>query len=445
MVLLNLLPTQSRLASPPASSPPAGHSLPARLPPPHCPPDSRHPRLERLTSKGGWRKRWVVLEPRKGLLCYMQVCTGGWCRLSVRGHNSPLLFSLTLGPAPPSPGCPCLPAARRRPAPAHVLQPARSIGGGRPSGQAVKGRCAVLPYGPPVQASTAAFSGSKARACPLTIRKLTLHLLTCTAGTVVRGSDPLVFHIAGALAAGSGTPSIVTLRAHTASAKEAWLAQLRAAVASSAATEPEPAKPVAAAALHRASTGGSEEAEAGGAAAQGGVRRKISTAVFAEEPPAAAGEEEPGQEDVVADDPEAAAAAQLAAEEALLADIAAQAAQRGLRPGEQAVLQAALKVWVGGDLNGRNSWLGWLQWIRRIFAPCLPATVGNMSPRPPSPSIIQAIESYVRSARDRLLSQAHKTLSTCMLLGRREALDQALLAVVLPPGAPTPRADYDDM
>lgn len=169
----------------------------------------------------------------------------------------------------------------------------------------------------------------------------------------MRGSDPLVFHIAGALAAGSGIPSIVTLRAHTASAKEAWLAQLRAAVASSNGTEPEPAKPVAAAALHRASTGGSEEAEAGGAAAQGGLPRKISTAVFAEEPPAAAGEEEPGQ-DVWADDPEAAAAAQLAAEEALLADIAAQAAQRGLRPGEQAVLQAALKVWAGGDLNGCN-------------------------------------------------------------------------------------------
>lgn len=51
----------------------------------------------------------------------------------------------------------------------------------------------------------------------------------------------------------------------------------------------------------------------------------------------------------------------------------------------------------------------------------------------------------MRTARDRLLSQAHKTLSTCMLLGRREALDQALLAVVLPSGAPTPRADFDDM
>lgn len=183
-----------------------------------------------------------------------------------------------------------------------------------------------------------------------------------------------MFHVSGAQAVGHSTTSIVTLRAATASAKEAWLAQLRAAVAGSNAEEP--AKPVAAV-LHRASTGGSEEAE-GGVAAQGSVPRKISTAVFAEEPPAAAaaGEEEVGQADSAngvqeedeaseaSDDPEAAAAAQLAAEEALVADIAAQAAQRSLRPGEQAVLQAALKVRAGlilksgmgetGSLEGRE-------------------------------------------------------------------------------------------
>lgn len=192
--------------------------------------------------------------------------------------------------------------------------------------------------------------------CTLT-RKfyLCVHL---PAGTVVRGSDPLVFHVCGAQAAGHNTTSIVTLRAATASAKEAWLAQLRAAVAGGSTTEP--AKPVAAG-LHRASTGGSEEAEAG-SATQGNVPRKISTAVFAEEPAAAAaaGEEEFGQTGsangrqeeeeeapAASDDPEAAAAAQLAAEEALVADIAAQAAQRSLRPGEQAVLQAALKVRAG--------------------------------------------------------------------------------------------------
>ena len=50
----------------------------------------------------------------------------------------------------------------------------------------------------------------------------------------------------------------------------------------------------------------------------------------------------------------------------------------------------------------------------------------------------------MRGARDRLLGQARKTISSCMLLGRREALDQALLAVVLPPGAAPPRADFDD-
>jgi len=164
----------------------------------------------------------------------------------------------------------------------------------------------------------------------------------------VRGSDPLVFHISGALVVGHGTTSIVTLRAHTVSAKEAWLAQLRAAVAGSSAAEP--AKP-AAAVLHRGSTGGSEEGEAGDVA-QGGVPRKISTAVFPEEPAVPAVEDEHGQgnsggeldEEEAEEDPEAAATAKLAAEEALLDEIAAQAARRSLRPGEQAVLQAALKV-----------------------------------------------------------------------------------------------------
>ena len=56
----------------------------------------------------------------------------------------------------------------------------------------------------------------------------------------------------------------------------------------------------------------------------------------------------------------------------------------------------------------------------------------------------QAIKGYVHAARGRLLRQAHKTLSTHMLLGRREAMDQALLAVVLPPGVAPPRADVDD-
>ena len=159
-----------------------------------------------------------------------------------------------------------------------------------------------------------------------------------------------MFHISGALAVGHGTTSIVTLRAHTASAKEAWLAQLRAAVAGGSAAEP--AKP-AAAALHRGSTGGSEEGEAGDVA-QGGVPRKISTAVFPEEPAAPAVEDEHGQgttaggmqeeDEEAEEDPEAAATAKLAAEEALLHEIEGQAARRSLRPGERAVLQAALKV-----------------------------------------------------------------------------------------------------
>ncbi|PRW58789.1 nuclear pore complex NUP98A isoform X1 isoform B [Chlorella sorokiniana] len=285
--------------------------------------------LERLTSKGGWRKRWVVLEPRKGLLCYMK-------------H-----------------------AADRHPPTSFSLQGATVVDG------------------------------------PL--------IKPSRAGTVVRGSDPLVFHLSGALLVGTASTSIVTLRAHTASAKEAWLAQLCAAVAGTTTAAAETAKP-AAAVLHRASTGGSEDAEASGAAQGGtGVPRKISTAVFAEEPSAAAAEEEhheqaedaqglQEEEEEADGDPEAAAAAKLADEEALVADIAAQAARRSLRPGEQAVLEAALK----------------------------------------------AIESYVHAARGRLLSQAQKTLSTCMLLGRREAMDQALLAVVLPPGAAPPRADFND-
>lgn len=174
-----------------------------------------------------------------------------------------------------------------------------------------------------------------------------------SAGSVVRGSDPLVFHISGALAVGHGTTSIVTLRAHTASAKEAWLAQLRAAVAGGNGAA-EPAKP-AAAVLHRGSTGGSEEGEVGDVA-QGGVPRKISTAVFPDEPAGTALEEEHAQDtnkeqEEAEEDAEAAATAKRAAEEALLDEIEAQAARRSLRPGEQAVLQAALKVRAGVDLN----------------------------------------------------------------------------------------------
>lgn len=178
-------------------------------------------------------------------------------------------------------------------------------------------------------------------------------------GMAVVREHALVFHVVGA--GGKEGPMVLSLRAATAAAKAAWVKQLQAVLAGSGGDSSQEAAKPAAVAVRRASTGNSEDAEAG-AAGQGGVPRKISTAVFADQPPPTAAEEEEAADLAAGEqesDPEAAAAAQLAAEKALVAEIQAQAARRTLRPGERAVLEAAVKVRTSvGLLGAVASWRG---------------------------------------------------------------------------------------
>lgn len=163
----------------------------------------------------------------------------------------------------------------------------------------------------------------------------------------------------------------------------AWVERLQAACAAPAVAPPTLAS----------KAGGAEQAaELEGSA----VPRKISTAVYpdvtpaAEEAAAAVPPDEGGEE--------AAAAARAAAEDALVAEIAAQAARPALSPAEAAVLERILEV------------------ARRCVA----------------------------ASAARLLAMTQKTISTAMLLGRREALHQGLLAVLLRPGAAPACLDFVD-
>ena len=209
--------------------------------------------------------------------------------------------------------------------------------------------------------------------------------------------------------------ALITLRASTHAAKQAWVEQLQAAVtgsgggakASTAAPAAAAAVPAALAALSRSSSA-SENAGVGAPAAPStaaGVPRKISTAIF---PSASESIERPSSSTRAAACPQLAAAESVgngiegegaaAAEEALLAAIAAQAAQRQPTPQQAAVLAC----------------------------------------------VVGAAASYVEAARTRLAGMTQRIVSASMLQGRQEELRQGLLAVLLPPGATAARLGFDD-
>ena len=202
--------------------------------------------------------------------------------------------------------------------------------------------------------------------------------------------------------------ALITLRASTHAAKQAWVEQLQAAVSGSSgggakASTAAPAAtaaavPAALAALGRSSSSASEDAAPATAA---GVPRKISTAIF---PSASEDTERPAScSSSPTADPQAAAAESVgdgaegegptAAEEALVAAIAAQAALRQPTPQEAAVLAC----------------------------------------------VVEAAASYVEAARTRLAGLTQRIVSASMLQGTQEQLRQGLLAVLLPPGATAAR------
>jgi hypothetical protein len=210
--------------------------------------------------------------------------------------------------------------------------------------------------------------------------------------------------------------AMITLRATTHAAKQAWVEQLQAAVtgsgggakASTAAPAAAAAVPAALAALSRSSSASASEHAGTGAPAApstaAGVPRKISTTIF---PCASESIERPSSSKSTAACPQLAAAESVgdgiegegaaAAEEALLAAIAAQAAQRQPTPQQAAVLAC----------------------------------------------VVEAAVSYVEAARTRLAGMTQRIISASMLQGRQ--LRQGLLAVLLPPGATAARLGFDDV
>lgn len=219
--------------------------------------------------------------------------------------------------------------------------------------------------------------------------------------------------------------ALITLRASTPAAKQAWVDQLQAALstggssggsgknASAAPTATVAAAPALAALSRRtssASEGAAVHASPPSTAAVGGVPRKISTAIF---PDASEGPDRPYSTtsgssaaprvtatESVGDGPYQEEEEEGAAgtDDALLAAITAQAAQRQPTPQEAAVLAC----------------------------------------------VVEAATSYVEAARARLAGLTQRIVSASLLQGRQEDLRQGLLAVLLPPGATAARLNYDD-
>lgn len=237
--------------------------------------------------------------------------------------------------------------------------------------------------------------------------------------------DSLTFHLqlAAPAAAGAGRQrAVMTLRAPNAGIKEAWVRELRAAaVGGKLGKQPSgaawahgpPEAGTASAPLRLLSSLSSTSAEAAQAHAGGSspaaVPRKISTQVFAD--PAALGS------------PAAAAAgADCSADARSTAScgnslVGSEGEPSGLAPGslaseaDEAAHEAAL----------------------------LAAIDGLAASRQPAPeeaaleaAVADAVRGYVVEARARLLALTQRVVSAGMLLGREEALRQALLDVLLP-------------
>ncbi|KAL4425535.1 hypothetical protein ABPG75_009551 [Micractinium tetrahymenae] len=248
-------------------------------------------------------------------------------------------------------------------------------------------------------------------------------LLLAQSSSPGTADDSLAFHLQLAAPAAAGARrqrAILTVRAPSAGAKEAWVRELRAAAAGSKhAKQASPAAladgPAVPAALVRTVSNCSSDSGAvqqpTGASSAGGVPRKISTQVFADPAPSgsstvAAAQSSSDSTDAGADDT-AAIHGQDGGLDASAAGMDGEAAQRAAH---EADLLAA---------------------IDRLAAQ-----------RQPSPeeaavaaAVAEAARGYVHEARGRLLALTQRVVSAGMLLEREEAMGRALLDVLLPAGS----------
>lgn len=248
------------------------------------------------------------------------------------------------------------------------------------------------------------------------------------AGSVGSGGvhDSLTFHLqlAALAVAGAGRQRVVlTLRAPSAGVKEAWVRELRAAAAGSlqskraadASTAQRPPGPSEPAALLRtlssASSASSEAAEPhAGGGAPSALPRKISTHVFADPPTS---------------DPSTAAAA------------GADRRMTGSSTDRTDDFLAVSEVAAGAGGSGDDTAAQRAEHEVDLLA-AIDQLAASRQPAAEEAAVVAAVaevvRGYVVEARARLLSLTQRVVSAGMLLGREEALRQALLDVLLPEG-----------